>query len=326
MQIWLALKVELILDESSLHFRYDQAPSNAAMMHRHLCRRLRGHCDSFSFDITNVRKRLTSTEVHHAVVSIQMDFGDSEKFKSVNPIAYITSEANTFGVIGVTDIRTGRWYDGVVEQNLNGRVHNYATITKVQETHWAGNCSKRSYYETLANQYFETDFMYLNLSFNNSTINITKIPCPSQYKCMAQTLTFNYPTCNRSQFSTEEEYAYISQCSNQAIDSLKKKMGKDFGEFSKSCVTKEYLIDDVYNWPFNGTGFSFDYEITKPFSTNKVWTDQFLKTVRQENYTMTAIGLIGIVGGTLGLFVGFTFMDSGSLILRLIKKYACTFL
>ena len=37
---------------------------------------------------------------------------------------------------------------------------------------------------------------------------------------------------------------------------------------------------------------------------------------------MTAIGLMGTVGGTLGLFVGFTFMDSGSLSLRMIKKYA----
>ena len=37
---------------------------------------------------------------------------------------------------------------------------------------------------------------------------------------------------------------------------------------------------------------------------------------------MTEIGLIGTLGGTLGLFVGFTFMDSGSLILSMIKKGA----
>ena len=37
---------------------------------------------------------------------------------------------------------------------------------------------------------------------------------------------------------------------------------------------------------------------------------------------MTDIGLIGTVGGTLGPIVGLTFMDSGSLSLRMIKKYA----
>ena len=122
------------------------------MMHRHLCRGPEAHCDSFSFDITHVKNKLTSTEVQFALVSIEMDFGDSDKFKHLNPVAYITSEANAFGVVGSTESHNERWYDGVVERIDIGQNNKLVEITQVQQTIKVGRCSKQSYYEILADR------------------------------------------------------------------------------------------------------------------------------------------------------------------------------
>ena len=60
------------------------------------------------------------------------------------------------------------------------------------------------------------------------------------------------------------------------------------------------------------TVFLMHYEISMAESTNTMWTDNFVKTVREEHYIMTDVGLIGTVGGTLGLFVGLSFLDMGT--------------
>ena len=112
---------------------------------------------------------------------------------------------------------------------------------------------------------------------------------------------------------------------------VKEEMDKALGEFSKSCVTKEYVVNDVLDYgPFSThmgqRGFSIGIYIALPSSTNNAWTNQIFKTVRQEYYVMTMVGLIGTVGGTLGLFVGLNFMDSGNSIINMIKKSAfCIF-
>ena len=57
-----------------------------------------------------------------------------------------------------------------------------------------------------------------------------------------------------------------------------------------------------------------------PDSTGELWTDQFYKTVYQEYYIMTEIGLTGTVGGTLGLFVGLSVMGSTTWIMGIIEN------
>ena len=104
-------------------------------------------------------------------------------------------------------------------------------------------------------------------------------------------------------------------------------MQKDLGKFSKSCVAKEFHIDKVHkDGPYVGpdgqdsSGFGLNIKFSISESTNNMWTDRFTKTVTQEYYIKTGIEVIGTVGGTLGLFVGLSFLDSGSFLVMIIQN------
>ena len=55
---------------------------------------------------------------------------------------------------------------------------------------------------------------------------------------------------------------------------------------------------------------SIEYEIDLPTSTIATRTGQPFKTVYQEYFIWNANALVGTVGGTLGLFIGFSFHGS----------------
>ena len=127
------------------------------------------------------------------------DLGNSSTSTlNIRPVAYITSEANIFGVVG-GGWGTKRWYDGKVDEVRLGENRMRVSVTSVQETISAGSCSKKPFYEMVAKHYFEKDFTTLNLTY--STLNGTAISCPSKYKCMPLTLSFNYPTCTRDDYN-----------------------------------------------------------------------------------------------------------------------------
>ena len=60
--------------------------------------------------------------------------------------------------------------------------------------------------------------------------------------------------------------------------------------------------------------------IKPPKLTNRDWSIYIDKTVNQEYYIMDGITFVGIIGGTMGLFVGLSFMDINSRIVKLIFK------
>ena len=70
------------------------------------------------------------------------------------------------------------------------------------------------------------------------------------------------------------------------------------------------------SWWINNPGelkkdeFSLELDLMSPRSENDhLWTDSITKTVKKEYYIMTQSGMIEVVGGTLGLFVGLSFID-----------------
>lgn len=69
----------------------------------------------------------------------------------------------------------------------------------------------------------------------------------------------------------------------------------------KQCKVLQYggkvVYDDVYSWAPKSNLAQFSYEIDPP---KKV-------TVYQEYVVYDAIGIIGSVGGTFGMFIGFSF-------------------
>ena len=95
----------------------------------------------------------------------------------------------------------------------------------------------------------------------------------------------------------------------------------------KYCNIKEYtvvekeLIPPSKGWGYVGR-IRLEFEFMVPRETT-YWSDKFVKTYRQEYLIMSTIGLIGTVGGTLGLFVGFSIFEYGFFVFERAKN-ACS--
>ena len=65
--------------------------------------------------------------------------------------------------------------------------------------------------------------------------------------------------------------------------------------------------------------FSFAYDFVPPESTNDVRSKQIFKKIKKEYLLTNEISLVGNVGGTLGMFVGFSFIGTSESILAIIQ-------
>ena len=69
-----------------------------------------------------------------------------------------------------------------------------------------------------------------------------------------------------------------------------------------------WWLNGMDEWKENK--ISLDFKLVAPkLENDHLWTDGLTKTVKKEYYIMTQSGMIGVVGGTLGLFVGLSFID-----------------
>ena len=79
----------------------------------------------------------------------------------------------------------------------------------------------------------------------------------------------------------------------------------------KSCVVKEYtvknLLEPILVTTDEKNGFHFRTWFTLPKSSRQNRKIEPYKSVNTEYYLMNEIQLIGTVGGTLGLTIGFSF-------------------
>ena len=57
-----------------------------------------------------------------------------------------------------------------------------------------------------------------------------------------------------------------------------------------------------------GAQFIVEYSFDPPRDTRDSRTTNPYKTIKKEHFTMSSMSLLGSVGGTLGMFVGFSFI------------------
>ena len=81
----------------------------------------------------------------------------------------------------------------------------------------------------------------------------------------------------------------------------------------KSCSIKKYLGEIVYKDDIANYGFSYN----NTFYTDFDFAPPYKVKVSEQYLIYDFIGLVGSVGGTLGLFIGFSFYD---MISRLCNK------
>ena len=80
----------------------------------------------------------------------------------------------------------------------------------------------------------------------------------------------------------------------------------------RSCHTKEFRTEHRDEGILGRMGgfLELEYKFTAPISASNSWTDKPTKTSIKHFYLTTWNTLIGTVGGTLGLFVGLSFLHS----------------
>ena len=94
-----------------------------------------------------------------------------------------------------------------------------------------------------------------------------------------------------------------------------------------SCQTKEYKTeikpnqDQISHEPYTYS-FAYKFELANAIRDGR--SRKPFKTVESEYYLLPLMTLIGNVGGTLGMFVGFSIIAVFDFILGFMKTYGCT--
>ena len=245
--------------------------------------------------------------------------------------AALTSEENIYGF--------GRWYDGHVSVTQHKFDYQFvgSTLRIVEVTeyrHVKHLCSAEdSYYQCLAKRFLTLDYSELanaplecprNLEERRKRETLTtnvKLNCPFKGSICSPFLLpidIEIPLCTNN---TERE----------CYSCIVKKLKMDQDEYcKKSCYVKEFKTeksDHYYREKrqvkiFTGqNGYDLDYRFVLPTKGTVVLrTDEPFKIVKKEYLIMHLMLLVGNVGGTLGSFVGFSFITTSEWFLEISLK------
>ena len=255
-------------------------------------------CVQISFDAETFKQKYSMAVVEDVGLLVDMKVDNETELKWSKPVAYITSQPNSFGAL------TRQWYDGHARKTEIGwGIRKRVYITSIKETLFMnGTCSDKSYYQSLVEVFLRKNFQMEG--------------CPIRYECLAQTLAFDVPVCPEKYGSNET----LGLCYGKAMMTTK----RDFQSSSKkSCNNKEYNIEERFSfYPISNNAFSLSVRFKNPSkkpSQQNVWTSQVVKTVSTEFYIENWVGLFGTIGGTLGIFVGITLLDILGWVRRTLK-------
>ena len=174
-------------------------------------------------------------------------------------------------------------------------------------------CSDDSYYQCLAKRYTRFDF-------EEATDVVNGSKCSFDKHCAPFTLPFDdagkIPIC-----SNEMDQACYGQIITQILEPDQVNYCK------KSCHVKEFSIlfqDKFGRLPHtkeneNNQELVIEVKFDPSLGSVIPWKSRALKplkTVRREYFILSGLSFVGNVGGTLGMFVGFSFIGSVEWIIR----------
>ena len=203
---------------------------------------------------------------------------------------YPTSESNSYGIAG------RRWFDRYVNiqksRVLNGQIMR---ITEIKEyRNLDALCVEDSYYECLAKRLKATGLL-------------------NQTKCPELCSPFSLPTVNKYTIPIcrQVQCGLIMENKIQDLQSSQTQVCK------KACQVKEFKFGDVRDlmpgYQYNPTEvldlrlWEMEIKFDTPFTTKDIRSDKPFKKVMTEYHIVNTLSLVGVVGGTLGMFAGFSF-------------------
>ena len=240
----------------------------------------------------------------HFYFQVGIKFNESYPVTTKNYARFwVTSEGNSYG------LARRRWLDGnIYGYPLDGygasrKLGYLIRILQVMEynsLHW--KCSKDSYYQCLARKIRNMNFNTMNKVYFNGTI------CQFNKTCAPFTLPDvekEIPLC-----SDQTERA----CFESAIDQLEA-IETDTDHCKTTCQVVEYKTEPVARnavrgWNERPDPWSLRYRFVIPHSSKDLRIMKPFKYVHKEYLIVSGISLIGNVGGTLGLFVGFSVLGT----------------
>ena len=145
----------------------------------------------------------------------------------------------------------------------------------------------------------------------------------SYYQCLARKLvdesTCRNPRCSKISLPTDKIFSELERCNNTEdadcqynfVNGLQDNPDVCKSHTVKACTVKEYYPQDGFE-PYkivDLNGYMFDVTVTSPESS-RVRVSNPVKQVYKEYFQPDTFDMIGTVGGTLGLMIGFSFMTS----------------
>lgn len=230
-------------------------------------------------------------------VEVALKFlNDSVRHEPFEPEVLMSGEDNAYGVAG------GNWFDG--RKNLKCvKIKNKTAlaVTAIHEYHHIpSRCSHDSYYLCLAKR-------FLNAASNDSHDCKTNcapfsLPLPKDQLPLCQ--EENDRICNENvlkKLAVDQKHHCKRVCVNRDILFEKYKWG---GHFNKNPFKGPYKKLFLFKYYFNPHRQSEEFAIRR--SEHRL--DDNFKTVKREYLVMSTMSFVGNVGGTLGMFVGFSFL------------------
>ena len=109
---------------------------------------------------------------------------------------------------------------------------------------------------------------------------------------------------------------HVKEFKTQMLNGLlgmKRKWGREW----KKWQNESWTWNDTF-MPHNA--HFLEYSFHSPISRTNIRTKEPFKTIHRECLKMTGMSLIGNIGGTLGMFVGFSFLGTFEWFLDAVKK------
>ena len=226
---------------------------------------------------------------------------------------YFTSEENCYG------ISNHGWYDGkVVEHKLKLSHKHYLTIQEVTDyQNMNETCSKDSFFQSLAKRFanINLDQVRQNHPIKDRYGNA----CPFKSICSPILLPFDSEAgitiCNND----VDYYCFDKILSDMKKETLKSNYCK------KICHAREFKTIPDLETPLDGPNRGLDeifiyVKFGFPESSIDVRPSEPFKTIKTEYLVVSWMSLLGNVGGTLGIFVGFSLTGASEWCLVIVQK------
>ena len=195
------------------------------------------------------------------------------------------------------------WMDGAVMKiELPAKMYKTVDVKVLKHINmeFKYHCNDKAFYECFANKLSDVDF---------STCPKSCLPISTP----AISPKINLPFCECEVWHQCEEY----KCSKNIIQNLLNDVMADQDECPNSCSTYEYSGRTTYEneGRYDNKMALLEYKFSSP---------AFMK-VHQEYLVFDTLGMLSAVGGTLGLFIGFSISKILSFILAEIQMLTTKF-